>query len=121
MGQWTRLYLSDSLGADKAAALDRLLPAAFAGFHRVAQVIERVPLAIERGEGVLKFAVPESSVEMKMLAGLDGGPIRISGLPNPAYRDYVQYESVSHVHDSATTSWSYSGTNGFISEMTASG
>lgn len=121
MGRWTRLYLDDALDPRRAAALDGLLPVAFAGFHRVAQVIQRAPLVVERGATTMKFSGPESSVEMRLLPGLDGDPIRISGLPNPAYHDYVQYESVAHVHRSASADWSYSGTNGFISEMRASG
>lgn len=121
MGQWTRFYVRNDLPQEKAAALDRLFPLAFGSLHRIAQVVERVPLAIERGDGVLRFSAPESSVEMKLLPGLDGGPIRISGLPNPAFQSYVQYDSVSHVHNSASANWSYSGTNGFTSEMIASG
>jgi hypothetical protein len=121
MGQWTRLYLSDAMSSATAAALDGVLPVAFGGFRRLAQTIDRIPLVVQEGDGTLSFSAPESSVVMKMVAGLDGGPIRISGLPNPAYRDYTQYESVSHVHRSAEANWSYSGTNGFVSEMRASG
>jgi hypothetical protein len=42
-------------------------------------------------------------------------------LDSPAFHDYVQYESVVHFHDSVDAQWSYSGTNGFRSEMRASG
>lgn len=121
MGQWTRLYLDDSLSASQFATLDRLLPAAFAGFDRGARVKERVPLTVERGAGTLRFAVPESTVEMRLLPGLGGEPIRITGLPNPAYREYVQYESVVHTHSGPDESWSHTGTNGFQSVMRTSG
>lgn len=117
MGQWTRLYIDQNLPQAKATALDGLLPAAFAGFHRLARTIERVPLTVQQGSGTFAFSVPESTVEMKLVPGLDGGPIRISGLPSPAFFDYVQYESVVHSHRSADAEWSHSGTNGFISEM----
>jgi hypothetical protein len=121
MGQWTRLYIDDSMSAEQLATADRLLPVAFAGFDRGARFKEPVPLTVERGPDRLRFSVPESSVEMRLMPGLGGEPIRITGLPNPAYRDYVQYESVVHTHDGPDRSWSYSGTNGFQSVMRASG
>ena len=121
MGQWTRLYIDDSMSGAQFATLDRLLPVAFAGFDRGARVKERVPLNVEPGQGTLRFSVPESTVEMRLLPGLEGQPIRVTGLPNPAYQDYVQYESVVHTHNGPDETWSYSGTNGFQSVMRVSG
>lgn len=121
MGRWTRLYIDEAMPANQAAALDALLPVAFTGFHRLAQVVERVPLTIERAPDTMRFSAPESSVEMKMVPGLDGNPIVINGLPSNAFFDYVQYESVNHAHRSSAAEWAHSGTNGFISEMRASG
>jgi hypothetical protein len=121
MGQWTRVYLDDSLSDTQLATLDRLLPVAFAGFDRAARVKARVPLTITRGAGTLRFSVPESTVEMRLLPGLNGEPIRITGLPSTAYQDYVQYESVVHTHNGPDETWSYSGTNGFQSVMRANG
>lgn len=121
MGRWTRIYVDRSLTEMQASALDRLLPVAFAGFDRGARAKERVPLTIESSEDTFSFRVPESTIEMKLVPGLDGGPIRIENLPNPAYHDYVQYESVVHEHRSADAEWSYSGTNGFRSVMRVSG
>jgi hypothetical protein len=121
MGQWSRLYLDSAMSTPLTAAMDALLPLAFGGLHRSAQEIQRVPILEERTATTVKFSVPESSVDMKMLAGLDGNPIRISNLPNPAYQNYVQYESVAHVHRSPSANWSHSATNGFTSEMRASG
>lgn len=121
MGQWTRLYIDDSMTAPQVATLDLLLPVAFAGFDRGARVKERVPLTIDRGPTTLRYSTPESTVEMRLLPGLNGEPIRITSLPNPAYQDYVQYESVVHTHDGPDQRWSYSGTNGFQSVMRVSG
>lgn len=121
MGQWTRLYLDDSMSASQLATAERLLPVAFAGFDRGARMKQPVPMTIERGRGTLRYSVPESTVEMRLLPGLNGEPIRIANLPNPAYQDYVQYESVVHTHEGPDASWSYSGTNGFQSVMRASG
>jgi hypothetical protein len=121
MRNWTRLYIDDSLTATQYDTLDRLLPVAFAGFAGAARVQDRVPLSIREGTETFAFSVPESRVEMRLLPGLDGEPIRITGLPNPAYRDYVQYESVVHEHEGPDLQWSHSGTNGFRSVMRASG
>jgi hypothetical protein len=121
MGRWTRIYLDDALPTARVATLEALLPVAFAGFDRVARTKERVRLDVQEGADRFSFSVPESRVEMKLLPGLGGSPIRVTGLPNPAYHDYVQHESVVHTHQSADGDWSYSGTNGFRSEMRVSG
>jgi hypothetical protein len=70
---------------------------------------------------MVRFSTPASVVEMKPLAGLDGGQITVSGLPSNVFHDYVQYESVRHTHKGDDRNWSYSGTNGFTSRMIASG
>jgi hypothetical protein len=121
MGRWTRIYVDDSMGQARFAALDRLLPVAFAGFDRLARVKERVPLTITEGTDTFGFSVPESTIEMKLLPGLGGVPIRVTGLPNPAYHDYVQYESVVHAHSGPDLQWTHAGTNGFRSVMRVSG
>lgn len=117
MGKWTRIYLSDALGEAQYAAFDRILPLAFTRFKDLARSVERVPLEIVRAEETIRFAAPASRVEMKRVAGLDGAPIRITGLPSPVFHDYVQYESVVHTHTSEDEHWSHQGTNGFTSRM----
>lgn len=121
MGKWTRIYIDDSLSAAQNQATDAILPLAFAGFFRGARSIERVPFSVTRTDELISFSTPASSVEMKPLVGLDGGRISISGLPSVVFHDYVQYESVKHVHDGPDAQWSHSGTNGFTSRMLASG
>lgn len=121
MGRWTRIYIDESLAPAQLATVDRLLPVAFAGFDRSARVKERVSLSIERGAGTFRFSVPESTVEMRLLPGLNGEPIRVTGLPSNAYQDYVQYESVVHIHNGPDETWSHVGTNGFQSVMRANG
>ena len=121
MGQWTRIYVDDSLSRAQQATMDKLLPLAFAGFVRLSRSIERVPLAVSRGEATISITTPASAVEMTPLAGLDGGRISIDGLPSNTFHDYVQYESVKHIHNGPDRQWSHSGTNGFTSRMIASG
>jgi hypothetical protein len=121
MGNWTRIHIDESMSPAQFAAFEKMFPVAFAGFNRLARSRERVALNITRTDTTLSFTVPESRVEMKLLAGIDGNPITITGLPNPAYHNYVQYESVTHTHQSVDASWTYSGTNGFTSQMRVSG
>jgi hypothetical protein len=121
MRVWSRIYVDDRLDATQSATLDRLLPVAFGGFDRNARAKVRAPLTIEEIPDGFRFGVPESTVEMKLLSGLDGSRIVITGLPNPAYREYVQHESVVHAHRSPDGEWSHSGTNGFRSVMRAQG
>jgi hypothetical protein len=121
MRVWTRIYMDARMSDAQVATLERLLPVAFAGFDRQARAKVRAPLTVQEIEDGLRFGVPESTVEMKLLPGLNGERIVITGLPNPAYRDYVQHESVVHTHRSADAEWSYVGTNGFRSVMRANG
>lgn len=117
MGKWTRIYVSDALSEAQYAAFDRILPLAFPKFKDLARSVERVKLEVVRAEETVRFAAPASRVEMKRVAGLNGAPIRITGLPSPVFHDYVQYESVVHEHASEGESWSYQDTNGFTSRM----
>jgi hypothetical protein len=121
MGQWTRIYIDDSLDDVQMARLDRILPLAFGGFVRLSRTVETVPMTVERNAELIRISTPESEVEMKPLVGLDGGPISISGLPSNTFHDYIQYESVRHIHNGPDRQWSHSGTNGFTSRMLASG
>ena len=55
----------------------------FAGFDRQARAKVRAPVtAVETADG-LRFGVPESTVEMKLLPGLDGGRIVITTSARP--------------------------------------
>ncbi len=120
MGQWTRIYIDDDLSDLQMATADRLLPLAFRGFESQSRSIERVPLTVIRTPDLITISTPASEVEMKPLAGLDGGPISVTGLPSNAFHDYVQYESVRHIHRGPDREWSHTGTNGFTSRMLAS-
>jgi hypothetical protein len=121
MGKWTRIYADAAMSAEQKSGFESILPLAFAGFQRGARSIEHVPVAVDRRASAIRFSTPASEVEMKPLVGLDGEPIRISGLPSNAFFDYVQYESVTHTHRDPDRDWSYTGTNGFTSTMMASG
>ena len=121
MGKWTRIYIDEDLDDTQMKSLNVLLPLAFSFFHRQARSMERVPMTVVRTNELVTYSTPASTVEMKPLVGLDGGQISVSGLPSNVFHDYVQYESVKHVHKGPDREWSHSGTNGFVSRMLASG
>lgn len=121
MGEWTRLYVDETLNDAQVAAFDAALGTAFAGFRKLMSTRASVPLSVTRTDETVRFSVPESTVEIKLMRGLNGKPITIDNLPSPVFHDYRQYESVVHAHASADAEWSYSGTNGFTSQMIAKG
>jgi len=114
---WSKIYVSDQVSASQMAAVEALLPIAFAGFHRGMLSFTKAPINTEMTEQRVTFSSPESAVEMEVMRGRDGKPVKVLNLPNPAYQDYTQYRSVVHRHASAGHRFSYSGTNGFTSTM----
>src|SRR5947209_13126621 len=119
MRDWSKIYVSDTVTGRQMAAVEALLPIAFAGFHRGMLSFTKAPITMDITESRVTFSGPESSVEMEVMRGFGGKPVKIMNLPNPAYQDYTQYKSVSHTHASAKATWSHSGTNGFTSTLEA--
>jgi len=117
MRSWSKIYVSDKVTDRQMAAVEALLPIAFAGFHRGMLSFTKAPITMNITEKKVTFSGPESSVEMDVMAGFDGKPVKILNLPSPAYQNYTQYKSVSHKHASDKATWSHSGTNGFTSQM----
>ena len=103
------------------AAIEALLPIAFAGFHKGMLSFTKAPITMQLTGDRVTFSGPESSVEMQVMRGFDGQPVKISNLPNPVFQDYTQYRSVAHRHNSTAHSFSHSGTNGFTSTWRAGG
>ena len=120
MRNWSKIYVSDMVSEKQMAAVESLLPIAFAGFHRGMLSFTKAPITMDLTEKRVRFSGPESSVDMEVMSGLGGKPVKVLNLPNPAYQDYTQYRSVVHTHASDKTTFSYSGTNGFTSRMEAS-
>jgi hypothetical protein len=117
MRSWSKIYVSDKVTDRQMAAVESLLPIAFAGFQRGMLSFTKAPITMKITESRVTFSGPESSVDMEFMRGFDGKPVKILNLPNPAYQDYTQYRSVTHEHHSAQHNFTYSGTNGFTSIM----
>ena len=117
MRNWSKIYVSDKVSEQQMAAVEALMPIAFAGFHRGMLSFTKAPITMDITEKRVRFSGPESSVDMEVMSGFGGKPVQIKNLPNPAYQDYTQYKSVAHKHASDKATWSHSGTNGFTSTM----
>ncbi len=120
MGNWTRIYADEAMTGAQRQAFEQIFTLAFGGFKKLMQAQEFVPLQVERSAEKVSFSVPDSSVEIALMRGLNGKPITIDGLPSAAFHNYVQYASVVHRHKSAAAEWSHTDTNGFTSRMIAS-
>ena len=119
MRSWSKIYVSDKVSDRQMAAVEALLPIAFAGFHRGMLSFTKAPITMDITEKRVRFSGPESSVDMEVLSGFGGKPVKVLNLPSAAFQDYTQYKSVAHKHASDKATFSYSGTNGFTSTMEA--
>src|SRR6476660_5783499 len=117
MRSWSKIYVSDAVSDRQMRAVEALLPIAFAGFHKGMLSFTKAPITMDFTAKRVRFSGPESSVEMEVLSGFGGKPVKVMNLPSAAFQDYTQYKSVSHKHASDKTTFSYSGTNGFTSTM----
>ncbi len=117
MRKWSKIYVSDKVSDRQNAAVEALLPIAFAGFRNGMLSLQKAPLTMELTDTRVRFSGPESSVDMEVMKGFGGQPVKILNLPNPAFQDYTQFRSVTHTHNGGGHSWSHSGTNGFTSTM----
>jgi hypothetical protein len=117
MRDWSKVYVSDKVSDAQMKAVEALMPIAFAGFHRGMLSFTKAPITMELTASRVRFSGPESSVDMEVMRGFGGQPVKVLNLPNAAYQDYTQFKSVSHTHTAADHPFSYSGTTGFTSTM----
>ena len=122
MGEWSKLYVSDKASDAQMEALERLTPHFLGGFQRAGILsTQRVPLFVERTADKVKFSVPDSSVEMDVMKGFNGQPVKVLNLPSSTFQDYTQYKSVDHRHSGDDKAFQYSGTTGFTSKLDVGG
>jgi hypothetical protein len=119
MRNWSKIYVSDRVTDRQMAAVEAMLPIAFAGFHKGMLSFTKAPITMELAGDRVRFSGPESSVEMQVMRGFDGQPVKILNLPNAVFQDYTQYRSVTHRHTSASHTFSHAGSNGFTSTWRA--
>ena len=122
-GEWLKLYIDEAASDSQMNALVELLKLdETMGLAGNTEIIskEKVKISVERTSDRVKFSVPASTVEIEMMEGLGGKPIKVDNLPLPFLDDYTQYKSISNIHTSDEHKFSHSGTNGHVSRIKAS-
>ena len=117
MRNWSKIQISDRISDQQMAALEKLMPIAFAGFQRGLLSTTKAPITMQLTGDRVTFSTPTSAVEMEVMKGFGGKPVQIMNLPNPAYQGYTQFKSTVHRHTGDDHPFTYSGTNGFTSTM----
>ncbi len=120
VGEWVKYYVSEAASDEQVAAVVPLLKAIFPLPDMEVLAIEKVPVSIERSKSRVKFSVPASTVEIEMMTGRDGKPIRIKNLDAAWTLDHTQYKSITNSHKSDDKEFAYSGTNGFTGKINTS-
>ena len=122
---WLKLYIDESASDAQTDALlkliklDETLGSIYAGkVPLVSQ--EKVEISVDRTSDNVKFAVPASTVEIELMKGLDGKPIKVENLPHSFTYGLTAYKSISNTHESNEHKFSHSGTNGWVSWLAAS-
>ena len=119
LGAWTDVTVSDKVSDAQNAALRTVLPVALASFRSSTITMSKAPIRLEMSDTRVRFSTPDSSVDMEVMKGFGGNPIKVLNLPNPAFQDYTQYRSVVHENTKGDHTFSHSGTNGFTSTWDA--
>lgn len=124
-GNWIKFYVSDAATEEQTEAAVKLLPA-FEHFFAIDNVLEvkNVPISVERTADRLKISTPNTTVDIEVMKGKTGGPIKIANMPapsfpSPPFHDHTQYRSVLLKHEAEDKQFEYSGTNGFTATIEA--
>ena len=125
LGKWLKIYISDNATDEQAKAslellkLEQTFGIIYSGKSEILSQ-EKVPISIEKTSTKVKFSVPASMVEIEMMKGWGGKPIKIQNLPVPFMNDHTQYKSISNSHKSKDKEFKYSGTNGLTAKINVS-
>ncbi|KPK29036.1 MAG: hypothetical protein AMJ61_00740 [Desulfobacterales bacterium SG8_35_2] len=126
LGKWLKIYVSDNATDEQSkAALELLKLKETFGFIYAgkSEIIsqEKASVSIAKTDTSVKFSVPASTVEIEMMKGWEGKPIKIQNIGVPFMRDYTQYKSITTSHKSKDKEFKHSGTNGLTAGIEASG
>jgi hypothetical protein len=119
LGKWKKFYISQQASDEQVGALQQLVPKYISSLSKGDLLeVKKVPVSFERGESKVKYSVPASTVEMEIMKGTNGKPIKIE---NVAFQDYTQYKTIIVSHNSDKEKFNYSGTNGLTFNIDATG
>jgi len=122
-GNWVKYIVSDNASKAQTDAVVKLLPqyVKFLGLSEFAGV-ENAPIIFERSGERIKYSTAGTVVEMTVLKGNNGKPIKLEnfpadGFPSPAFIDHTQYKSVVLQYGSKDKKFEYEGTNAFTAQL----
>jgi len=123
-GDWIKFYVGDNASDAQADAVVKLLPS-LEDFFAISNVIEvkRVPVSLTREGDRVRFSVPNTTVDIELMRGAGGLPIKTDGLPHPdfgkapPYLEHTQYRTVELEHQGGEQQFSFSGTNAFSARI----
>lgn len=122
-GTWIKFYVGDEADEAQTEAAVTLLPT-FEDFFAIEDVreVKNVALAVERGDGWMTIAAPDTEAEVEVMKGRNGKPIKVEnlpapGLPFPEFHDHTQYRTITLKHDAGDESFDYEGTNSFTARV----
>lgn len=126
LGKWLKVYVNEGATDEQVTAVLELLKqketfGIIYGGNTEILTVEKAPISVARTATTVTFSVPDSTVEIEMMKGKGGQPIRIQNLPVPFVNDHTQYKSVVNTHTSDGRTFKYSGTNGLTSTINVSG
>jgi hypothetical protein len=127
MGEWARFYIDEEATDLQMDAIVKLLKeeetfGMLVGGDVKLLSTERANINVEKSDSTIAFSVPESNVELEVMTGVNGEPIRIENLGVPWFvNGYTQYTAVTTNHQRGDKEFAYEGTNGATSRVEASG
>lgn len=120
LGTWTDVTIDAKVTDRQRAALEStVMPLAFSSMRRSQLQVTTAPIAVDMTATHVRFSTPQSTVDMDVMNGSGGQPVKILNLPSALYQDYTQFRSVVHEHTNGEHTFSHSGTNGFTSTWEA--
>jgi hypothetical protein len=125
LGKWLKVYVNENATDEQVNAAIELLKLEptfgfiYSGKSEILSV-QKAPVSIEKTSTKVKFSVPASMVEIEMMKGRDGKPIKIQNLSLPFMNDHTQYKSIVVSHKSDDKAFSHSGSNGLTANIKAS-
>ena len=122
---WIKFYVSDDASEEQTRAAVELLPA-FEKFFAIENVLEvkNVPIDVGRAGDRVKISLPNTTVEIEVMRGINGEPIQIDnlpfpGFPAPPFNDHTQYKTIALKHEGGSEKFDHTETNGFTANIRA--
>jgi UDP-N-acetylglucosamine enolpyruvyl transferase len=86
--------------------------------------VKNVSISVERTGERMKISMPNTTVDIEIMKGKNGKPIKIEnlpwpGFPAPPFDDLTQYKTIVLKHTSGDQEFDYTGTNGFTATIEA--